>query len=228
MFQTQPKRHPLYTKLKCFYGTHYRNFEISYNGDCPLIENYLERAYLTQWRALNQYERVLALRFDLRFPFWMPDGELGNDNRKISLFFRHLNEEIDKARTKYPTTVRYVWCREQEGSGKPHYHVMLYLNYNAFSRIGRIKPSYGGGYEGNCMYHRIARSWAKALSVMSCDVEGLVEPGRKAFEGNFFDTCLHRDDWMAQDEAFFRVSYLCKAHTKPFSQGVQVFNTSRI
>lgn len=228
MFQGQPKRHPLYPKLQLFYGTHYRNLEISYVENKPLILDYLERAYQTQWKALDQYERVLALRFDLRFPYWMDGSWIGNDNQKISVFLRHFNEEIVRANTKYPTTVRYVWCREQSSSENPHYHFMLYLNYNAFSRMGRVKPSRDGEYGGDCIYHRLARSWAKALNIYQCDSIGLVQVGEKTFGGGVFEPCLNRNDWMAQEDAFFRVSYLCKEHTKTFGNSFHVFGTSRI
>lgn len=228
MFRKQFKRHQEQTNLRFIHDTHYRNFDLSGNGTTSLILNYLERAYLTQWRAINDYDRVLALRFDLRFPYWMPESELGNDNQKISLFLRHLNQEIKSANTKYSTILRYVWCREQGSSDKPHYHFMIYLNYDAFSRMGSIKPSREGGYERQNMYHRISRAWAKALNYMSCDILGLVEPGRSEFGGDFFEACLHRDDWMSQNDAFFRVSYLCKAHTKPYGKGIHFFGTSRV
>ena len=52
MFQSQPKRHPLYTKLNCYYDTYYRGFEVNQHAESPLVENYLERSLLTQTRAL--------------------------------------------------------------------------------------------------------------------------------------------------------------------------------
>ena len=228
MFQSKPKRHPMNTKMNCYYDTYYRGFEVNQHLEAPLIENYLERALLTQTRAIDNYSRVLAFRIDLRFPTWMPVIELSNDNTRLSAFFRYLNEEIAKANTKYATVIRYVWCREQESSNKPHYHLMIYVNYNAFNQLGQIKPSEGGGYEGRGLYHRITRAWARALNYESCDVEGLVHVGENPATKYPYVACLHRDDLISQEEAVFNLSYLCKAHTKPFNQGVHVFGTSRI
>jgi len=227
MFQSQPKRHPLYTKLNCYYDSYYRGFEVNQHDKAPLIENYLERSLLIQTRALAHYNRVLAFRIDLRFPDWMTAFELTNDNVVLSAFFRHLNAELVKAGTKYTTVLRYVWCREQHHSDKPHYHLMMYVNYDAYYQLGRLRPSEGGGYEGRGLYHQIARAWARALGYLSCDVEGLVQVGENPITGYPYTACLHRDDFMGQEEAVFNLSYLCKAHTKPFQQGVHVFGTSR-
>ncbi|MHB0776556.1 YagK/YfjJ domain-containing protein [Halomonas sp. WWR20] len=228
MFESQPKRHPMNTKLNCFYNPYYRGFEVNQHAEAPLIENHLERGLLTQNRALNHYTRVLAFRIDLRFPEWMPAIDLTNDNTRLSAFYRHLNEEIAKADTKYSTVIRYVWCREQESSDKPHYHLMVYVNYDAYHQLGRLKPSEGGGYEGRGLYHQFARAWAKALDYLPCDIEGLVHVGKNPITQYPYVACLHRDDFMGQEDAVFNLSYLCKAHSKPFNQGVHVFGTSRI
>lgn len=68
----------------------------------------------------------------------------------------------------------------------------------------------------------MVEAWASALTLPVGDVRGRVKiPKNHAYK-------LTRDDRDAFNAFFKRVSYLCKARTKHFGDGVHSFGTSRI
>ncbi|WP_174958857.1 inovirus-type Gp2 protein [Halopseudomonas pelagia] len=122
--------------LHLHYENQFDGFEV-YTDRGPLIREFLDQLYDTTERALDQYSRVFAARFDLRFPqidpFFCRDYD---SNKFISTFFETLKRLIKRdrelaglERRVHQTDVRYVWAREVGRSGKPHY-----LNRPQYSR----------------------------------------------------------------------------------------------
>lgn len=79
---------------------------------------------LIQYRLdgmIDSYCKVLAVRFDVRFPVgYCHDG----GNREISQLIKSLKEYY----TEHSVAIHYVWVREQVSSLVPHYHVVLFVN----------------------------------------------------------------------------------------------------
>jgi hypothetical protein len=243
----QPKRVPGSPQLRLHYESHYDNWPVlqqpKYGG---LVENYLKRTWEVIDTALSEYPRVYAVRVDLRYPKSYP-GELRQDNHCMKRFFDYLQRELDRAGLKYPTRMHYVWAREQDSSAHPHYHLLLLLNRDAINQIGNYAPCDEGGYHQHTLYHRIARAWAGALGLVNDrGIEGLVhyavgrqydtdspygcdDPTRRRKvdyrTGQFQIRRGKSDHELAR--LYYRASYLCKAYSKCFGQGIYSFGSSR-
>ena len=189
----------------------------------PLIFSYLKRGKKTLDRALQQYSRVFAFRIDLRFPAGFSFPIIDN-NDVLEPFFASLKAKIrhnrDQALTlnryAHDTLVRYVWCRENGQHGIPHYHVAIMLNYDAFCTLGKFEM------DRDNLFNRLHEAWASALGLSTDRVIGLVEFPRNPFY------VLRREDMNSVAEFFYRASYLCKAETKSYGNGVHGFGSSRV
>lgn len=224
------KRHPDNDKLRLYVDPIYQGFDVMQHEKGPLIENYLESSLRILHHCVQQQHLTFAIRIDLRFPADMPYCHLHTDNRVLTRFFRHLRYELQRDRLKYPVNLRYIWAREQAESDKPHYHLMLLLNKNAIHTLGTKAPDDKREYSRSNLYHRLSRAWLKAMGFAGDDPRfgQLVNVSRDQTRRRYWSIILHRDDQMAMSEAVYMASYLCKAYSKHFAQGVRVFDTSHI
>lgn len=227
MFSTSPKRHPYNTKLRLFYNSNYQQLPVHQHPKGPLIENYLETSLRTLQHTCSQESRTLVFRLDLRFPMSMSLGPIHADNTCLSRFFYALRGELDAARTKYRTEIRYLWCREQDTGTKPHYHLLLLLNYDAFRSLGTFSCSPDGGYSYGNLYHRCVRAWSWAIGWPLNDMKGIIEVADDKLTRAPYVYCLHRDDAATFTKVFYAASYLCKAYSKTIAQGIRCFEGSR-
>lgn len=227
MIMPGPKRHPDNPKLRFYYDEWYRGLPIQQHALGPQVENYLETTLRVLQHTITQQCRTFAFRLDLRFPQTMPAGPMHADNACLSRFFHALRTELDAAGTKYTTEVRYLWCREQDTSNKPHYHHLLLLNYDAFCSLGRFSPSFDGGYDQNNLYHRCVRAWSWAIGWPLDDMAGLAHVATDKLTRQPYVYCLHRDDAATFAQVFYAASYLSKAYSKPIAHGIRCHEGSR-
>ncbi|WP_350599194.1 inovirus Gp2 family protein [Pseudomonas sp. 65/3-MNA-CIBAN-0223] len=215
-------RHPQNTNLTLHTGSTYVGLSVQENKG-PFIREYLNRLYLTMERALTQYSRVFAFRVDLRLPSEteLPDYAFTNEviERFIESFKAKIKHNRSQARklNKYAhdSKFRYVWARELGQYGKPHYHLAILLNRDAFTALGK----YEIGRDN--MFNRLVEAWASALGLSVEAVSGLVEiPNNPSYP-------MNRDDPVGQEEFFYRASYLCKSATKAYGDGSHGFGCSR-
>lgn len=201
----------------------YQGYSI-YTGKGPLIKQYLERTFETIGHALNDYPRTLALRVDLHFPW---DGMQQYDNQVINRFFKSLSEQIKHNRAQatkrnpyaHQTKVRYIWCKEQDTSNSPHYHVLILLNHDAFGALGDITAR-----EGN-MAARIKKAWLRALGYNSKhDMETHGSLVHFCQNGVYHINTKNGDNSIA--DLLYRASYFCKAETKSFAHHQHFFGRS--
>lgn len=176
---------------------------------------------------MDHYPRVLAFRVDLRFP---QDTELSDDaytNAVISRFIESFKAKIrhdrSRAQGKNPcardSRVRYVWAREVGRRGRPHYHLLILLNRDAYYGVGRLVSRRTNNI------HRMEEAWASALGLSVEQVWGLVHiPERAEYR---VDRYVRAGDRDVLPELFRRVSYLCKAATKSYGDRQRGFSTSR-
>jgi hypothetical protein len=205
----------------------------------PLIAEYLDRLYLTMQRALNQHPRTFAFRVDLRFPTSLDVAPYLDSNSVLGDFLERFEEKIKhnremakkKNKHAHDTRVRYVWAREMGNCGRPHFHLVIFLNNDAFSTLGDFRSS-----EKN-IFNRLNEAWASALGLPESAVTGLVHIPicralHKSVNGALrarANGCykLHRDDPAGWREFFEHASYLCKSETKIFGDGCHSFGYSR-
>lgn len=215
-------RHPENTNLKLFYGSTYRGFRVQ-TARGPLIENYLDRLFITLDCALRDHPRTLAFRVDLRIPNGMP-VDVVMDNAVVQRFVDSFKAKIAHNRRVcrqtrgrvHDTNVHFAWAREIGRGNKPHFHFVFFLNYDAFCALGQFQS----GRDNN--FNRLQEAWASALSLYVQFARGLVEiPDNARY-------VLTRHDREGLDEFIYRASYLCKAATKVYGDGCHSFGTSRI
>lgn len=140
-----------------------------------LNQAYVQGITRTIDRALKQYPRLLAIRFDLRFPDEeeRPDcpTQCYTGSEVITRFINSVKAQIKadikrkrKAGKKTLTCdVRFVWVREfnQEGS-KKHYHVLLLLNKDAYAWPGKIKQDPDNAFNQN-VFNMVVQAWIRAI-----------------------------------------------------------------
>ncbi|MBV7480279.1 inovirus Gp2 family protein [Pseudomonas sp. PDM31] len=215
-------RHPSNTNLTLHYENTYQGLPVQV-AKGPFISEYLNRLNQTVERALAQYPRVFAFRFDLRLPAEIELSESAYRNQVIERFIESFKAKIrhnrNMARQSNPyahdSKVRYVWAREHGQHGKPHHHLAILLNYDAFNSLGKFELGRDN------MFNRLLEAWASALGLSVEAVSGLVEiPSNPYYH-------LHRDDLAGQEEFFHRTSYICKSATKAFGDGSHGFGCSR-
>jgi hypothetical protein len=189
----------------------------------PFISEYLYRLHQTMGRALIQYPRVFAFRVDLRLPAQTQFPNYVFTNEVIERFIGSFKAKIKHNRIQarllnkraHDSRVRYVWAREQGQHGKPHYHLAILLNRDAFTALGKFEAGRDN------MFNRLAGAWASALGLSVEAVKGLVEIPTNPFY------YLNRGEPKGQAEFFHRTSYLCKSATKVFGDGSHGFGCSR-
>jgi len=236
MLNERPRCCPEKPHLKRHYDPYYTppgtstNLRVQ-NEQGPLIEKYLQGLYQTICNAISEHPRTLASRFDLRFP---SDYHLPVDcsaNYYLKPFFESLrakiNHEHNSARRQgkrnHATSVRYAWCREQDRSPHPHYHVLLLINRDAYCSLGQID------FNNRNLFTKITEAWSSALKRPIESLEGIVDIGReKRTGGERLEWHLVPTDQYADLlNCFYYASYLCKSNTKDFNTPEHPFGTSR-
>ncbi|MBH3037984.1 inovirus Gp2 family protein [Serratia marcescens] len=181
--------------------------------------NWQQRIAETFDCALNAYDRVLALRVDLR----LPDTPAATDAAVISRFTDALkarfNAYFQRRRREdkriWPTTLRYVWAREfGEIKGKKHYHVVLLLNRNTWCGPGDYQNP-------ETLAGMIKQAWCSALRV---DAQTHTVLAR--FPANPV-AWLTRGDDISLQRALSQAAYLAKLETKVTDDGERNFGCSR-
>lgn len=191
----------------------------------PLIEQYLLRIHQVTTLALDHHPRTFAFRLDLRYPVDYVGTDMESNQilvRFMSSFKAKLIHNRNKAREVDPyahgSAVHYVWCREhgEQGNGAPHYHMVIFLNNDAFCNLGRFQLGLSN------MFNRLHEAWASALRMAVSDVQGLVDFPLDA------QWVLQRDNQLVMKDFFQRVSYLAKSATKYYHCGIHAFGSSRL
>lgn len=192
-----------------------------YLGEHGSIEEYLAKCKSILDEAREEYSKVFVVRVDLRFPKYFDLEYMNQSNTFIDNFIKNLKGNLDTkaaisldaGRRVHPCRIRYIWVREQaDDNDHWHYHLALVLNGNAYCSIGRYKDGRGDNLAG-----RIQEAWEKVLGINFSVNNGLVH-----FTRHYQ---INSDDGNIA-EAFYQLSYLCKAETKRYGNGYHVFGSS--
>ncbi|UNY91318.1 MULTISPECIES: inovirus Gp2 family protein [unclassified Pseudomonas] len=217
-------RHPDNTNLHLHHDSTFEGLPVMVEKG-PFIEQYLARLKRTIDLTLSQYPRVMAFRVDLRLPAGIDLPDYAYTNEVISRFIESFKAKIEhdrqRARTRnqyaHDCKVRYVWARE--GRVKPHYHLLILLNRDAYYTLGRMHSDTAN------MINRLQEAWGSALGLSVDLMDGLVEiPDNATYR-------INRDVRVGQEDElpdlFRRASYLCKAVTKTYGDCHHGFGCSR-
>lgn len=157
--------------------------------------------------SLDEHPITFAFRVDLRLPSRLQSFK---EDRLIDSFISSLRAKVRHARATakrtnpkaHDTSVRYVCAREVGQRGVPHYHLVIFVNRDAFNCLGRYELGRSN------LYTRLVEAWASALRIRSDAAIGLVEiPKNAKYQ-------VTADDLDSQDELFYRASYMAKSATK--------------
>lgn len=189
------------------------------------VLEYLKKLHITIMRALDQYPRLLAVRFDLRCWDSSLDSVDSYGSAVIERFVDSLKAKIKHDRKRaaknsariHDTVVRYVWAKEYGMEGRPHYHFLLLLNLDAYHTLGNFTS------DQENLYSRIQSAWASALDISWDDSLGLVHiPDNPTYR------VRRNDQHFILSELFKRASYLCKIETKRLANQEHSFGFSRV
>ncbi len=215
-------RHPQNHNLHIHHDHTYQGLPLMHEKG-PFIREHLQRLHETMQRALDRHPRTFAFRVELKFPNSGMLPSYAFTNEVISRFFESFKAKIEHSRSMarrsnryaHGCTVRYVWVREIASSLRPHYHLVIFLNKDAYSVLGHFRS------DGRNLFNRLEEAWASALRLPRDAVAGLVHIPK--------NPCYHitRDDEQSQAEFFYRGSYLCKTATKEFGDRQHSFGASR-
>ncbi|WP_229624156.1 inovirus Gp2 family protein [Vibrio parahaemolyticus] len=182
-------------------------------------------------KSIDQYPRILAIRFDLRLPESYQDDYLDRDlpdgfnrDRLIPRFIDSLKSKIKydvrrknkKWKGNYKCDLHYVWCREQDKSDNEHYHVMIIVNKDVYRSIGEY-------HHDGSLATMILSAWGSSLSLDYNQGKSLVYfPNNCAYVVNYRDSKYEEQ----YDDLFHRVSYLAKTRTKNINRYYRSFGCS--
>lgn len=216
------QRHPSNANLHLDYAHNFNGLTIQ-KKFVPMVNEYLQSLYNTMHRALSDYPRVMAFRFDPVIPTAINDQmTLGDHKQLIKRFTASIKAIIKHDRQQKrlngsapDTEVRYVWSREIGDEGEMHYHFFLLLNRAVYHMPGKACS------QNENLISRVSRAWYSALGVAwNPQAPWIYVPDNPCY-------WVNRGDQSSFEKAFYRASYLCKADTKQYGLGLRAFGTSR-
>lgn len=209
--------------LNILHCNEYCNFSILglKNG---VYEEYLIRNYKVINQALIKYIKVFAVRVDLRFP----DEYEPYDNRTVTRFIESLKAQVKADYTSkakhsdgfvHKSDVLYIWVQETGDHNKPHYHLCLFFNGNAYRSLGKFELGRSN------MYNRIVKAWASALAIMPINAQGLVHIPKRPYY--FLERIMIFTKAFALRVLFMRLSYFAKVDSKHYGDRRHHYGCSR-
>lgn len=222
-------RHPYNPNLTLIYGSEWQGMSLLWRQE-PFIEQYLQINHFVIRHVFREGRSCLVVILILRFPYAYPCPEHG----VMTAFFRSLKEQIradinartGKSGRQICCDLDYIWTREQSSNSNDHshYHVALFIDLEAYYRIGSLNQSPVVLDEervspiiprAKSLAERINRAWARAIGIQDWQAVGLVqfpdnaEYRLKPHDPEFFEGYL---------ALFKRLSYFAKARSKDYTQ----------
>ncbi|MGA4495134.1 YagK/YfjJ domain-containing protein [Vreelandella venusta] len=196
----------------------------------PVAKEYLDILYRVARQAIDDHRRVLACRFDLALPYDVPLPEDAFTNvpvqRCIDSFKTRVKLDGQRRNSPHNRRVRYVIAREYSEHGRPHFHMMLFLNLHAYHSPGTVD------YDQSNLFNMLTGAWASALQLPEEVAKPRVQlcrgrpveheawlafsPQMPLYSHYYLDSA---DQYAAFPAMFFRGSYLCKLSSKRYGDG---------
>ena len=194
--------------------------------DLPINDNHggchteiLERIYQFLYLLTQFLSRVFVFRFDIRYPqnYLIPD--CNKQQNMVEELLRQLAQHWRRKNQVF----EYIWVREEEVPGRPHYHVAAFVN-------GKMN------YSAHQFITKAADIWARLLGDDTTHLVRLcyrhhVEDERGTFRRPTEGAMLDLNDEMFSviwERVFYWLSYLAKRETKELNpEGVRTWNSSR-
>lgn len=195
----------------------------------PFYTNYLTKIYNVINTSIENYPRLIGLRFDLHLPKKIKNIE---NSRVMTSFIRSLQMQIKfqslnklkLGKRVHQCEVNYVWVRERLTADNEHYHVLILLNKDRFNWTGKIRK------KGNNLISMIIEAWARSIDVDYDEALDLVHFS-KNYDGQIAVHRLDSNDVNFEykfEQLFKHASYLAKETTKTFGSHRRNIGTSRM
>ncbi len=193
---------------------------------------YLSRIRDVLDKALYQHSAVTVFRFDLRLLISvdpdMPENFAKTEPEVISRFIDKIKERLwsdlenrrKEGKQVYSHRFRYAWVREYNQEGKPHYHVMIFLNKQNYAFLGDYDS------DNKNLATRIQAAWCSALDVDYDTNRTLVHFPKNPYDHININASEDDLDCMIS-KVMYRASYLAKQATKVYSSHSRSFGCSQ-
>lgn len=201
--------------------------------DSPISRYMLRRSLTVISNYLENYDRVFALRADLRFAqshvLGEPDLPLcfqKDDEKAITRAMESLKSQLREehkrsGRGGESTPLGYIWARERDTSEHHHYHLVLLFNKDVYAYLGDFTNP-----DADNMGTRIQKAWCSAIKLDYPHYASRVQFPEK------------HSTWFTQQDALtlspdyydflLRVAYLAKEYSKDFLDGYRNLGTSQL
>lgn len=188
-------------------------------------ENYFSRIGAVISKSLQSYNRISAIRIDLRFPSYTVRHL--NDPKVITRFFESLKAKIQadlirKSKSwerRCFSELYYIWVREfGEINNKKHYHILIMVNKDIYKGLGNYDA------DDINLGKLIQQAWCSAINVDYLTYKELVHfPTKPTY---WLDK--NAPDIKGQIlQLKIRCLYLTKNHSKHYGDGERSFGCSR-
>lgn len=197
----------------------------------PLNPDYMKRICEIIKLAIEAHARTAVFTFVLRLPEYrdrgdtivcIPNLQVGIMERlKGALKANIAVHQLRRAREGLqvcPTDLRVVWVREVGESGKPHYHVAIFVNKDTFNCLGDYSK------QDRNLGSYICKAWLSATGLLGYpEYRTLV-----AFNNTpHFLEALREDRFEKQRKQLLdHLSYFAKERTKVYSRETRSFGGS--
>ncbi|RRZ71455.1 inovirus Gp2 family protein [Klebsiella oxytoca] len=201
--------------------------------DSPISRYMLRRSLTVISNYLENYDRVFALRADLRFAQSHVPGEPDmpicfqkDDEKAITRAIESLKSQLREehkrsGRAGKPSPLGYIWARERATGERPHYHLVLLFDKDVYGYLGNYtKP------DADNMATRIQKAWCSAI-----DLDYPYYASRVEFPENHSAWFTRQDALKLSPDYYdflLRVAYMAKEYSKDFHDGYRNLGTSQL
>lgn len=201
--------------------------------DSRISSYMLRRSLAVIFNYLENYNRIFALRVDLRFAQShvpdepdMPTCFQKDDEKAITRALESLKSQLREehkrsGRSGEPTPLGYIWARERVTGEHPHYHLVLLFDREVYAFLGDYTE-----LDADNMGTRIQKAWCSAIGLDYHDYAS-----RAHFPKNH-STWFTRHDALTLIDDYYeflvRMAYLTKDYSKDFYDGYRNFGTSQL
>lgn len=201
--------------------------------DSRISSYILRRSLAVISNYLENYNRVFALRADLRFAQSHVPGEPDmptcfqkDDEKAITRAIESLKSQLREehkrsGRAGESAPLGYIWARERVTGEHPHYHLVLLFNKDVYAYLGDFTNP-----DADNMGTRIQKAWCSAI-----DLNYPYYASRVNFPKNH-SSWFTREDALTLSpdycEFLLRVAYLAKTYSKDVNDGFRNFGTSQL
>ncbi|EJF2467164.1 inovirus Gp2 family protein [Escherichia coli] len=193
----------------------------------------LRRSLAVISNYLENYNRVFALRADLRFaqshvpdepdlPTCFQKDDEKAITRAIESLKSQLREEHKRSgRAGESAPLAYIWARERVTGEHPHYHLILLFDKEVYAYLGNYTES-----NADNMGTRIQKAWCSAIGLDYPEYAYLPHfPKNHSIWFTRHDALTLSDDYY---DFLLRVAYLSKDYSKDFYDGYRNFGASQL